>query len=256
MAKKLKDYYDVELAKELAGKIRRILPDFSEKEFINFFKGKLDELEFHDRQDVFVSAFDQFLPKGYVKRLGIFKKMLGEKLTQDTGMFTFGYFLWPVGRFVQTFGTENVSKSLDFIYELTQRFTGEFAIRPILEKDPNLVLETLQNWSKDKSVHVRRLSSEAIRTRLPWANKNTIFIDHFEKCFLILDNLKNAPEKFVQKSVANNINDLFKDRPDLAEEIITRFEKTKNLTPQTVWIIKHATRSKRKIRGQTSVKSI
>lgn len=245
MAKKLKDYYDLTLAKEWADKVQTVLPSFSQADFVDFLATRLDALEFHARQDAFVEAFDKFLPSGYVKRLGVFKRLLGPKLVTDTGMFTYGYFLWPVGRFVQVFGNESPDRSLEFIYELTQRFTGEFAIRPILEKNPPLVLAVLKKWSKDPSVHVRRLCSEAMRTRLPWANKNQVFIDYFDDCVEVLDTLKSSQEKFVQKSVANNINDLYKDRPDLAKKALNILNSESQPSEALLWINKHATRSLR-----------
>ncbi len=143
------------------------------------------------------------------------------------------------------FGTTDTDKSLDFIYKLTKRFTGEFAIRPLLEHNPTHVLARIQVWAQDPSVHVRRLASEGIRMRLPWAKKNTIFLEYSKQCIAILDLLKKDPSRFVQKSVANNLNDLSKENRTLFDTIITRWSRQKP-SPATEWIIKHASRSIRK----------
>lgn len=58
----------------------------------------------------------------------------------------------------------------------------------------------------------------------------------------VLSNLKNDPEKFVQKSVGNNLNDLVKAYPDKAKEIITDWQ-AHNPSRETLWIIKHGLRS-------------
>ena len=100
-------------------------------------------------------------------------------------------------------------------------------------------------WSQDKNVHVRRLASEGIRTRLPWAKKSFSALEEFELYKKVLTNLKNDKEKFVQKSVGNNLNDLMKDFPELAEEIIEEWEND-NPGKETLWIIKHGKRSLRK----------
>lgn len=244
MAKKLKDYYGKEGATILGEKIENIYPEFNKKDFINHIIKKVKNLEFLDRQDVYVESFNKYLPKKYEENIKIFRKILGPELKTDIGMFKEGWWLWPVGRYVETNGVKNIDISLKFIYELTKRFTGEFAIRPLLEKNPKKVLKILKKWSEDKNVHVRRLSSESLRSRLPWASHNTVFSDNFDDCFKILDNLKNSSEKFVQKSIGNNINDLFKSDPKLAKRIINSWSK-KDKTPETEWIIKHGMRNQK-----------
>jgi 3-methyladenine DNA glycosylase AlkC len=94
-------------------------------------------------------------------------------------------------------------------------------------------------------VHVRRLASEGIRIRLPWAKKSLIALQEFGSYKKILTNLKSDPEKFVQKSVGNNLNDLMKEDPSKAMEIISEWQKQKP-TKETLWIIKHGLRSQRK----------
>jgi 3-methyladenine DNA glycosylase AlkC len=61
--------------------------------------------------------------------------------------------------------------SLNFIKELTKRFTGEYAIRPLLATKPKETIKTTVKWSKDENVHVRRLASEGVRISLPWSKK-------------------------------------------------------------------------------------
>lgn len=239
MTKKLKDYYDSNYANQIADKILAVYPKFNKKKFINETSG-FKSLEFLQRQDLFAEGLEKTLPE-YSEAIDILTKILGDKLNTTTGMFTTGWWLWPVGRYVERNGLKNFKASLDFIYELTQRHTGEFAIRNILGKYPAQTLKILKKWSLDPSVHVRRLSSEAVRLRLPWAKKINVFIDYFDDCFEIINNLKEDKEKFIQKSVANNINDLFKVDSKLAEKIIREWEKSTNL--QTLWIVKHATRS-------------
>ena len=68
-------------------------------------------------------------------------------------------------------------------------------------------------WSKDKNVHVRRLASEGVRISLPWSKKLYVVLSEFEDYKIILTNLKNDKSKFVQKSVGNNLNDLYKKFP-------------------------------------------
>ncbi len=242
MAKKFKDYYDFDCAFLLAKKIKKAWPEFSENGFMAMLKDTLADKEFMQRQDAFVDAFEVNLPNDYQNTVSIFHQILGPELETTTGMFATGWWLWPIGRYIERHGNKDFQVTINFIYELTKRFTGEFAIRPIIEKWPVEAFTVIKEWSKDSNVHVRRLASEGLRIRLPWAKKSLIALEYFDDYKAVLSNLKNDPEKFVQKSVGNNLNDLVKERPDKAKEIITAWQQD-NPTRGTLWIIKHGLRS-------------
>ena len=63
----------------------------------------------------------------------------------------------------------------------------------------------------------------------------------FRKFKGILTNLKDDSSKFVQKSVGNNLNDLYKYDGKLAEEIIQGWREDE-LSASARWIIKHGQR--------------
>lgn len=245
MAKKFKDYYDIDCAVLIAGKIAAVWPAFDREKFMEILTAKLPEKEFHARQDAFVEAFELTMPQDYETTLSIFSQILGSELQTTEGMFIYGWWLWPVGRFVEKHGTKNFQLSMNFIYELTKRFTGEFAVRPLIAQNPERALQIIHQWSTDSNVHVRRLASEGLRIRLPWAKKSLVAVKYFEIYRTILGNLKSDPEKFVQKSVGNNLNDLMKKFPEKAKEIIAEWEHD-NPGKETQWIIKHGLRSERR----------
>ena len=109
-------------------------------------------------------------------------------------------------------------------------------------------------WSKNKNVHVRRLSSEGLRPRLPWAKKLEQFIDDPTPILPILENLKKDESMFVKKSVANNLNDILKDNYSVGIRILKKWSKTKN--KDTQWIIKHALRNEIKKENPEAVKLV
>jgi hypothetical protein len=117
--------------------------------------------------DIFVTAFESFLSNNYENNIKLFENILGPELQTETGMFTEGWWLWPIGRYVEKHGIENVIISLAFIEELTKRFTGEYAIRPLLAIKTKETMKTILKWSKDQNVHIRRLASESVRIALP-----------------------------------------------------------------------------------------
>jgi 3-methyladenine DNA glycosylase AlkC len=242
---KVKDHYNADCAKLLSQKIRTIYPDFQGKAFVKHIDKNVSDKEFSERMNVFADAFELYLPKNYEQNIRIFENILGPELKQETGMFSEGWWLWPVGRYVEKHGIENTKVSLNFIKELTKRFTGEYAIRPLLANKPKETMKTMVKWSKDENVHVRRLASEGVRISLPWSKKIFVAIDEFENYKILLTNLKNDKSKFVQKSVGNNLNDLYKEFPEKANEIIKEWNKD-NPTKETLWIINHGLRSIKK----------
>lgn len=241
---KHKDYYNDDYILEFSEKIRSVIPDFDEETFTRTLTGQLKDKELFARLDCIVDAMERSMTDDYSKNLEAFFQILGPELTRSEGMFTFGWWLWPIGRYVERNGNKDWRLSLSFLKELTKRFTGEYAIRPLLKEHPKEVMEELISWTKDENVHVRRLASEGVRTRLPWAQKSLVALEEFDRYARLLTSLKDDPEKFVQKSVGNNLNDLYKDAPEKADFIISQWKKTGQSKAQD-WIIKHGRRNQK-----------
>jgi len=94
-------------------------------------------------------------------------------------------------------------------------------------------------WSKHPSALVRRLSSEGIRPRLPWGMGVPMLKRDPSPILPILENLKNDPAETVRRSVANNLNDIAKDHPELVLYIAGRWL---GQSAETDWIVRHACR--------------
>jgi 3-methyladenine DNA glycosylase AlkC len=262
MAKKFKDYYDAECARLIASRLADAIgsttfdPDRFVREISEHLEG---DPPFSARQDIFATALEHHLPGDYPGALQALTAILGPPLQEPEGMFTYGWWLWPIGRFVERNALLDRPASYRFIRELTRRFTGEFAIRPLLREEPEEAMEVLDRWSRDTDVHIRRCASEGMRIRLPWAKRLTVALDHFDRYRTVLGHLRQDPERFVQKSVGNNLNDLMKEAPDLAWELIREWEAeldgtgagrdyavSDGVAGATRWIIRHGTRSTRK----------
>lgn len=251
---KHKDYYDDNYILDFSQKIHRVISDFDEKAFCNDLIGQLGDKELFARLDCIVDAMQKNVPGHYSGNIKAFFNILGPELTKPEGMFLLGWWLWPIGRYVERNGNKDWELSLSFLKELTKRFTGEYAIRPLLAEHPKEVMDELVLWTKNENVHVRRLASEGVRIRLPWSRKLYVALDEFERYTAILTNLKDDPEKFVQKSVGNNLNDLYKDAPEKAEFIIEQWTKTGQSKAQA-WIIKHGRRNQKNTSQQTTIGS-
>ena len=130
------------------------------------------------------------------------------------GMAAFLYM--PHLFFVAQHGLDHFEDSMRAQHALTQRFTAEYSIRAFLEKHPERTLARLREWTRDPSPHVRRLVSEGTRPRLPWAPRLRAFQKDPRPVLELLELLKDDPELYVRRSVANNLNDIGKDHPGAA----------------------------------------
>ncbi len=240
-----KKYFGIDLAVLLADKICAVYPAFEKDAFIKKIK-RLDisDLELLDRVAVISNTLREYLPHEYPKALFLLLKIFGPENDKETGMFTTGYWLWPVAKFIEMHGLDHLDESVHAIEEMTKRHTGEYVVRPFINKYPGKMTKVMLGWARSDNVHVRRLASEGIRPRLPWSQKITLFIDDPKPVFKILAVLKDDPSKFVQKSVANNIHDYLKDNKPEAIKLLKEWRK--GASPQRQWIIKHALRNELK----------
>lgn len=242
MAKKLVEYYDLSYAEMMAEKFGSVSSSFDQKGFVKHMKEHLGEEAFLARQDLYADALEIFLGDDPIANLDVFRAIWGEELKQETGMFTEGWWLWPISRYVARHACKMPKETYAFLKEFTKRHTGEFAIRPLLMEFNEETMHVMLKWSLDENVHVRRLSSEGLRIALPWANKTTAGIQDFDRFKEILSNLRHDRSKFVQKSVGNNLNDLFKHDPSLAAKIVEEWERGEQ-SDALQWIIRHGRRS-------------
>ena len=242
MAKKLKEYYDILYLEDLSNKLMAVTECFDQEKFFELTKDKIDELEFNARQELIAHALKASFDIEYPVLLSVFSQILGKELRGNSGAFSEGWWLWPIGKYVELYGEEYFEESIAFSKELTKRFTSEYCMRPLIKKYPIKSLEMLKEWSQDEHERVRRLSSECLRIRLPWSKKLYTALEYFEDYFEILDHLKNDPDKYIQKSVANNLNDLYKEAPDRFEWILSKW-KSENPSKECEWIMKHGSRN-------------
>jgi 3-methyladenine DNA glycosylase AlkC len=177
------------------------------------------------------NAMNAFLPYPYRKQLGII-------LNAAPAFRGLGALVFP--DFIEVNGVNDIDGSLDALETLTQYSTGEFAIRPLVSKDEKTVLKRVKQWAKHPNEHVRRLATEGIRPRLPWAAPLPAFKKDPTKVLEILEILKNDSSEYVRRSVANNLNDITKDHPATVLQTAKRWI---GKTEATDKLLKHACRT-------------
>ncbi len=238
--KAFKDYFDREAARALAAQVAAAWPRFDEQGFVRRATRGLGKLEFAGRVQQLSDALAATLPESVPEALGVLVASLPEPLP-DCEAVTDGYLQWPVGQFIADHGLLHLDASFDAMVELTQRFSAEFAIRPFVAERPDETFAWLETLTGHPSPHVRRLCSEGTRTRLPWGRRLRALAADPTPVWPILEALKDDPERYVQRSVANHLNDVAKDHPALVVKRCRAWSKGAGEGRQ--WIVRHALRS-------------
>ncbi len=240
MAEPLKNFFDTQVIRAIGEQLAVGLPTLDVAAFTKRCTKGLAELELIARGWHIAEVMRQFLPADFPEAAAVLTGGLGKPLTSDVGngMAPFRYL--PHMFYVAKYGIEHLETSLDALHVLTQHFTAEYSIRCFIERHPEPTYARLQQWATDPSVHVRRLVSEGTRPRLPWAPRLKQFQRDPGPVVALLEMLKDDPERYVQRSVANNLNDITKDHPDVALDVCERW--LADVSPSRRWIVGHALR--------------
>jgi len=239
MAEPLKNLYNPAFFESITPVLKESLPSMDEREFIyNVFDQEWPDLELKQRVRKITVALkrqlDPEFPKAAKQLREVSKSFVGK------GRWIQKFEMAFLPEFVGLFGDDYPRESLDALEDITKLVTGEFAIRNFLLLYPEETIARMEAWSRDKDPNVRRLASEGCRPRLPWAIGVPWLKKHPERLLPILENLRADPSDVVRRSVANNLNDIAKDHPDLVLDIAQRW---KNGNPLTNQIIRHGCRT-------------
>ncbi|MEM7416626.1 MAG: DNA alkylation repair protein [Gemmatimonadota bacterium] len=225
MAEPLKNQFGPDVPERIASMISAVSPDFEVARFLSLSLDGYDDLELTPRARQIASAMAETLPENRAEALDIVVRSFGPELegAELTGMAAFLYL--PHVFFIAEYGLDHFEEAMRAQHEVTRRFTAEFSIRAYLERYPDETLDRLRAWSSDPSVHVRRLVSEGTRPRLPWAPRLKDFQRDPSPVLDLLERLKDDPEEYVRRSVANNLNDIAKDHPEVVVDVARRWWK-------------------------------
>jgi 3-methyladenine DNA glycosylase AlkC len=231
MPELLKNYFSKKFVEQLSEDLRSKTKQFNKAQFLkHVLNADWENRELKDRMHCVAREIGNNLELDYTRQLSVLYQ-IAPNYNGLTGM------VFP--DFVEIYGQEDETRSMEALKFFTPFSTSEFAIRPFLKNNPALI-KTLYSWSNDKNHHVRRLSSEGCRPLLPWAMKLDMYVKDPQPLLPILDKLKNDREDYVYRSVANNLNDISKHHPKL---VLDLGKKWKGHSKTTDWVLKHGLRT-------------
>jgi 3-methyladenine DNA glycosylase AlkC len=239
MAEPFKNLINAEMVTELADRLARVIPDFDRATFEATANDGLEDLELKARVAQLADAMHPWLDPNVPTALGQLLASMGPPLEGTEGV-TASMVDWPILHWVHEHGAEHPEHTLPTLREMTRRFSAEFAVRPLLNRDLLGTLEVLKGWLDHPDLHVRRWLSEGTRPRLPWGGNLEALQDDPTPALPILEALYRDPEEYVRRSVANHLNDISKDHPELAVEIAARWWDPDS--EETTRLVKHAVR--------------
>jgi 3-methyladenine DNA glycosylase AlkC len=242
MAEPLKNSFDVAMVRRLAGSLARADPRFKARAFVASATREFDQLELMDRARRVAAALRDHLPTDYPAAVEVILGSLGHDSSPAKSGSMDAFRFLPFSIFVAEHGLDEThfDASMKAQYEITKLFTSEFSIRAFLERHPERTLARLREWARDRDPHVRRLVSEGSRPRLPWAGRLRGFQKDPRPVLDLLELLKDDPSEYVRRSVANNLNDIGKDHPEVLVEVASRW--LKGASAERAALVRHALR--------------
>jgi 3-methyladenine DNA glycosylase AlkC len=224
--------YDIAFFTQLMTLIKGDYPEFHSDRFMGLiFDEQWEQRPFKQRIRHISDTLRLTLPPSYREALQILDKIA----PQCTGV---EYLFFP--DFVEVYGLDDWEASIPALERYTPYSSSEFAVRPFILQDPERMLRQLLQWTGHDDHHIRRLASEGCRPRLPWGKALEMYKADPTPILPILERLKADPSLYVRKSVANNLNDIAKDHPELVKELARSWYGDNE---RTDWVIKHGCRS-------------
>ncbi|WP_309073839.1 DNA alkylation repair protein [Paenarthrobacter sp.] len=191
------------------------------------------------RVDIVRDALLEDMPAGYS---AVHRIMLD---ALDDPRFT-GWMVWPAtevvtGRALQSGSLADFDAALTVLSRLTERLTGEFAVRDLIAARPERAIATMQTWTNHDDENVRRLATEGSRAYLPWAKRVPWLVANPTATQGILEATYRDPTEYVRRSAANHLNDLSRIDPQLVIATALRWSKKPDDT--TPKVIRHGLRT-------------
>ncbi len=229
----MKHWFDAPFFHRTAAQLAALHPRFDAGRFLAHALDGLEQRELMARLHRCAEAFHVALPLPFAEQLAVLRAhaaRIGHNFVA----------IWPCAH-VAAQGLDQPALALPALRELTRHGSAEFAIRPFLVRDLAGTLAVMREWAADADdEHARRLASEGCRPRLPWGLRLQALVADPRPTLPILETLRADPSLYVRKSVANHLNDIAKDHPEVVLDTVSAWDRS---DARTAWIVRHGLRT-------------
>lgn len=228
----LKEIFDRARLASIADAAAETLPGFDRRRFMAAATKDLDDLGIMQRMRQTAVALEAALATPFPKAAGLLRE-LAPRLHH-------GFVAISLCEYVALYGRDHFDLAMATLHDLTSFGSAEFAVRHFLAADFDRTLAVMRGWAGDADEHVRRLSSEGSRPRLPWSFRLERAVADPSLTFPIPAALRGDPSLYVRKSAANHLNDIAKDHPDW---LLDRLAAWPTDAADVRWVVRHALRT-------------
>ncbi len=251
MSSLLKDIYSEDFYHKLSNSLEKTIPDFDRKQFLRLiFSQAFESMELKQRMTHTIETIASLLPDDYSMAASKICSLIDHLRAAETHEQSFEYMFLP--EYIESHGLDEFETSIQAFEFITQFTSCEFAVRPFIHRYGQPMLDQMLLWSRHRHPMVRRLASEGVRPRLPWAMALPGLKKDPDPLRPILESLKQDSSDSVRRSVANNLNDISKDNPEFVVSLVKKWQGTGS---ETDALIKHGCRTLLK-QGNTEVLKI
>ena len=243
VAEPLKLFFSPQLVRRLADDVERVHPAFARREFVRQACTGLDDAR-APRSRQAHRARARGAPARVVSRRDRRARPLARPRARvrRARRRRHGAFLLPAARALRRRARARSLRRVDAGAIRADQALQRRIEHPAVHREiPRADVRRPARWTQDANPHVRRLVSEGTRLRLPWAMRVAWLDEHPERVLELLELLKDDPATLVRRSVANNLNDLGKVRPDLLARTCAAW--LENASAERRALVEHALRS-------------
>lgn len=243
MADLFKNLYSQNFFEALTDALENVLHHFDKQQFLReIHNPEWEELELKQRMHHTTTILTNYLSGDYPKSIEQIEQIItwlkNNRVEDKVKYPDLVFMIFP--HYIELNGLHDFDTSVRAFETITPFSTCELAVRPFIIKYEDKMMMKVQKWTAHSNEHVRRLASEGCRPRLPWGMALRKFKQDPTPVLPVLDALKQDTSAYVRKSVANNLNDISKDNPQVTIDIA---HKWKGHSKDTDWIVKHACRT-------------
>jgi 3-methyladenine DNA glycosylase AlkC len=217
-----------------------VIPDFDKGRYLSAVKTQAwHDMELKQRMFHLMQQTADVLPQSFKEKIDVISSLID--VLSKNGVKTQNLEYIFFADMIPEYGLDELEEAI-LAFETVTKFTScEFAVRKFIIKYPNQMMTQMLEWSQHENENVRRFASEGCRPLLPWGSKLHDLVKNPEPALPILHTLKNDPSLYVRKSVANHLNDISKNQPDVVLQIFKSWQKDNS--ERTDWIIRHGART-------------